>query len=137
MTIKRDANGRITKGSSPINKSGNNGQSGAVSRFNEAIKADMPEVIEQTISLALDGDVSCIKLLLDRTTPTIKPQGITIELEEMSVEGITEAVGNGLLDTSTASQLMQLLLNKQTYQSNESLENRLQALEDQINESHT
>jgi len=83
----------------------------------KAIEAKADDILQAVIDAAIDGDMTACKMLLDRITPTLKPQALPINLvfqESLALQGneiikatmdgqITPDVGAGLI-TALAAQ---------------------------------
>lgn len=80
----------------------------------EKLRAAMPEIIDVLIAKAKEGDTAAIKLILDKTTPSIKPIGahvliaglIPSDTPENQAQAVLGAMAGGLVDTSTGADLL-------------------------------
>jgi hypothetical protein len=71
---KRTGNPKLFKGMKPLNPNGR--EKGSVNKMTKLSRALMtekgPEVVKKIISMALDGDVHCLKMCIDRILPVHK-----------------------------------------------------------------
>ena len=98
------------------------------------------ELIAKLIGLALDGDVSAMRLCIDRITPPIKARDSTVNIKGFTgspVEksnAITKAVANGEITPQEAQALISVVLSHTKIVESTSLEERLTALEQKADE---
>lgn len=75
----------------------------------------LPAIVEKMVELALMGDVSAAKALLDRVLPTVKPQHAIVKIEmpdgslTEQARGLMKAAINGTLPADIASELIAAL----------------------------
>jgi len=77
-----------------------------IARLREAISSHMPEIIEQLVTRAKDGDVGAARLLLERTLPSIKPIEANFEFAlpyDSGLTGQAEAVARAIASGSLPS----------------------------------
>lgn len=113
---------------------------GKVAQLREGIAHHLPEIIEQMVVKAKEGDVQAARLLLERVIPQVKPveQSIQINLPanaDLSTQGqsIIQAIADGALAPSPGSALLTSLGTLARIKELDELERRLTALE-QANE---
>lgn len=107
---QRLPNGRFQPGSSG-NPSGRPKTDSALIRAKLAEKGEA--VAQQVLNSALSGDMQACKMVLDRITPTLKPQAAPVRLDNAktnSLEGLArsfiEAAAGGQLPPDIAAQLV-------------------------------
>ena len=102
----------------------------------------MPEIIDKLIEQALLGDMAAIKLVLDKTTPNIKPVGAHVLLTglipndtpENQAQSVLSAIAGGLIDTSTGMDLLASIERLMKIKEVSELEQRIESLEQQRTE---
>lgn len=139
MTTAKKERGRWKKGESG-NPRGRSPGTGKVAQLRENIAQHLPEIIEQLVIKAKEGDSQAARLLLERVIPPVKSmeQSVKISLPvdaDISTQGqsIIQAVANGTLAPSQGSSLLTSLGTLARIKEMDELEKRLTALE-QANE---
>ena len=87
---------------------------GQSAQFREALAKRLPAILDKLVELATEGDVQAIKLILDRTLPSIKPVEQTVELALPDVgatltqqaQDVLAGMARGELAPGTAAQLV-------------------------------
>lgn len=87
---------------------------GQSAQFREALSGKLPAILDKLVQLATEGDVQAIKLILDRTLPSIKPVEQTVELALPDVgatlarqaQDVLASVSRGELAPGTAAQIV-------------------------------
>ena len=85
-----------------------------------AIEARADEVLQSVINAANMGDMTACKMLLDRITPTLKPQAPTITLDSFKPDdsllqqcvALLAAIVSGQLNPDTGKTLMDMVKTK-------------------------
>ena len=87
-----------------------------VTQLRDALLDDVPALLERTKQAALEGDMTAMKILLDRTVPTLKPGQATVYLPELDVDMpvhqkasiITNAVVTGDIPAESGLSLLKM-----------------------------
>lgn len=139
MTIAKEERGRWKKGESG-NPRGRSPGTGRVAQLRESIAQHLPEIIEQLVIKAKEGDSQAARLLLERVIPPVKSmeQSVKISLPvdaDLSTQGqsIMQAVADEILTPSQGSALLTSLGTLARIKEIDELEKRLTTLE-QANE---
>lgn len=139
MTIAKEERGRWKKGESG-NPRGRSPGTGKVAQLRENIAQHLPEIIEQLVIKAKEGDSQAARLLLERVIPPVKSmeQSVKISLPvdaDLSTQGqsIMQAVADEILTPSQGSALLTSLGTLARIKEIDELEKRLTTLE-QVNE---
>lgn len=104
-------------------------------RLRSAIAADLPQILATLRDRALDGDVSAASLLLSRCLPPLKPQAESPETPLTGAdlagraESIVGATMAGELSSSTAAELMAVLVQQARIAEISELSARLERIE--------
>ena len=103
-------------------------------KLRNAIVESMPQIIENLVNLAKNGDVQAAKVLLDRVCPTLKPQAMPISLPvngSLAEQGgeIIKATMSGQIPPDIGSQLITALANQAKIVEIDDVLKRLDALE--------
>ncbi len=135
-TTEKKKRGRWKAGESG-NPNGRKPGTGKVAQLRENISKHLPEIIEQLVSKAKEGDMQAAKLLLERTVPTMKsieqpvmvnlPHGVGLTEQG---ETIIQAVAGGKISPSEGSTLLNSLGALTKIKEFDELEKRLSALEE-------
>lgn len=103
----------------------------------EKLETVTPSVLAKVIAMALDGDLTAAKLVLDRTMPSLKPTDKPVSLDISPTAGMATQAGrifaagtNGTLTTEQAAQLLASLANVAAIVEVNDLAKRIAALED-------
>lgn len=122
------------------NPQGRKPGTGKIAQLRESIAHQLPEIIDQLIIKAKEGDVQAARLLLERVIPQVKPaeQAVQINLPstaDLTTQGqyILKAIADGLLMPGQGSALLASLGALAKIREMDELEKRLTALE-QVNE---
>lgn len=140
MTDKvKSKRGRWQAGESG-NPHGRKPGTGKIAQLRESIAHQIPDIIDQLIVKAKEGDVQAARLLLERVIPQVKPteQAVQINLPvdtDLTTQGkyILKAVADGSLMPGQGSALLASLGALVKIKEMDELEKRLTALE-QVNE---
>ena len=103
-------------------------------KLRKAIEAKADEILQSVIDAAVNGDMAACKMLLDRITPTLKPQALPINLvfqESLALQGneIIKATVGGQIAPDIGSQLLAALSNQAKIVEIDDLTKRIEALE--------
>ena len=71
-------------------------------KLRNTIVESMPQIIENLVNLAKNGDVQAAKVLLDRVCPTLKPQAMPISLP---VNGSLAEQGGEIIKATMSGQI--------------------------------
>ena len=104
-----------------------------------AIVESMPQIIENLVILAKNGDVQAAKVLLDRCCPVLKPQAMPISLPvngSLAEQGgeIIKATMSGQIPPDIGSQLITALTHQAKIVEIDDVIKRLEVLERHKNE---
>jgi hypothetical protein len=85
-----------------------------VTELRKAIEAKADDILQAVINAAILGDMTACKMLLDRITPTLKPQALPINLPVMETlpeqgDEIIKAAVSGQIPPDIGSQLITAL----------------------------
>ena len=140
MTTKETKKRGRWKAGESGNPNGRKPGTGKVAQLRENIAQHLPEIIEQLVTKAKEGDSQAARLLLERVIPPVRSieQPVNIDLPadaDLSVQGqsIIQAVACGVLAPSQGSNLLTSLGTLARIKELDELERRLTALE-QANE---
>lgn len=108
-------------------------------QMRDKLRQAMPEIIDKLIEQAKAGDMQAIKLIMDKTVPSLKPIGATVlisgliptDTPENQAQAVLSAIGSGLIDTSTGADLLASIERLMKIKEVSELEQRLTALEQQ------
>lgn len=108
---------------------------GAQLRKSIELRAD--DILQAVIESAIGGDMTACKILLDRITPTLKPQAMPISLPvngTLAEQGgeIIKATMSGQIPPDIGSQLITALANQGKLIELQELTERLQRIEKQL-----
>jgi hypothetical protein len=103
-------------------------------KLRKAIEAKADDILQAVIDAAILGDMTACKMLLDRITPTLKPQALPISLvfqESLALQGseIIKATVSGQIAPDIGSQLIAALSNQAKIVEIDDLTKRIEALE--------
>ena len=104
-------------------------------RLRKQISKHAPEIIQNLLDMANDGDTTASKILLDRVCPPLKSQSLPVKLPigdgDLSAQGsqILNLMSFGHLPVDDASGLLTALSNLAKLQEFDSLVERLENLE--------
>lgn len=140
MTAENKKRGRWKVGESG-NPNGRKPGTGKVTKLRDSIAEHLPDIVNQLVNKAKEGDVQAAKLLLERVIPPTKsieqPVEINLPVDaDLSVQGqlIIQAVADGVLAPGQGSSLLNSLGTLTRIKEFDDLEKRLIALEE-ANES--
>lgn len=108
-------------------------------QMRDKLRQAMPEIVDKLIEQAKAGDMQAIKLIMDKTVPSLKPIGATVlingliptDTPENQAQAVLSAIGSGLIDTSTGADLLASIERLMKIKEVSELEQRLTALEQQ------
>jgi len=108
-------------------------------KLRNAIVESMPQIIENLVNLAKNGDVQAAKVLLDRVCPPLKPQAMPISLPvngSLAEQGgeIIKATMSGQIPPDIGSQLITALAHQAKIVEIDDVIKRLEVLERHKNE---
>lgn len=136
MTAENKKRGRWKAGESG-NPNGRKPGTGKVTKLRNSIAEHLPDIINQLVNKANEGDVQAAKLLLERVIPPTKSieQSVEINLPvdaDLSVQGqfIIQAVADGVLAPGQGSSLLSSLGTLAKIKEFDDMEKRLAALEE-------
>jgi hypothetical protein len=106
-------------------------------KLRAAIELRADDILQSVINSAVDGDMTACKMLLDRITPTLKPQAMAINLpvkNSLPEQGneIIRATVSGKMAPDVASQLIMALANQGKLVDLQEMAERLQRIEKQL-----
>ena len=106
-------------------------------KLRKAIEAKADDILQSVIDAAVNGDMAACKMLLDRITPTLKPQAQAIILpvkETLSELGneIIKATMGGEIPPDIGSQLITALSNQGKLVDFQEMVERLARIEKQL-----
>lgn len=106
-------------------------------KLRKAIELKADDILQAVINAAVSGDMQACKMLLDRITPTLKPQALPIFLPVKSTlaeQGgeIIEATMTGQIPPDIGSQLITALANQSKIVEIDELTKRIEILENGI-----
>lgn len=107
-----------------------------VQKLRELIADDIPAIIAKLTQLALEGDVSAAKVLIERTIPALKPQAEHIVIETIPSDNaatigrlIIESALRADIPADAANMLLSGLASQVKIEEYTLLESRIAALE--------
>ena len=97
----------------------------------------MPQIIENLVNLAKNGDVQAAKVLLDRVCPTLKPQAMPVNIPigvtlPETGGNVVDATLNGSIAPDIGSMLIRALAEQGKLIELQELTERLQRIENQL-----
>jgi hypothetical protein len=101
-----------------------------------------PQLIEKVVRLALEGDMTTLRLCLERVCPPIKAQSEPVKLGKLTGtlaergQAIITAMGRGAIAPTEASAALQALATQARIQEIDELERRLAVLEERNEIEH-
>lgn len=106
-------------------------------RLREDLAKDVPGILERVKDAALDGDMTAARILLDRVMPPVRSESATVEIPALAAaetlsekaRALVDAVAEGQLAPSTASDLLSALGATAKIIELDELERRIAALE--------
>jgi hypothetical protein len=106
-------------------------------KLRKAIEAKADDILQSVIDAAVNGDMAACKMLLDRITPTLKPQALPISLvfqESLALQGneIIKATMGGEIPPDIGSQLITALSNQGKLVDFQEMVERLARIEKQL-----
>ena len=106
-------------------------------KLRKAIEAKADDILQAVIDAAVNGDMAACKMLLDRITPALKPQALSINLpvkETLPEQGneIIRATMAGQIPPDIGSQLITALSNQGRLVELQELAERLSRLEKKL-----
>ena len=106
-------------------------------RVRKDLAENLPAILDKLTELALSGDTTAIKLILDRVCPAIKPQALPVNLpivESLAGQGqeVIRATMTGKIPPDIGSQLITALSNQGKLIELQELADRLTRIEKQL-----
>jgi len=103
-------------------------------KLRKAIEGKADDILQAVINAAIDGDMQACKMLLDRITPSLKPQAMAISLPvkiTLAEQGseIIKATMAGQIPPDIGGQLITALANQSKIVEIDDLTRRLEVLE--------
>lgn len=104
--VKRGARGRWVKGTPSPNPTGRPPESlvrlARMARKDARLQiyASTPDLIDQTLKLALKGDATALKACLDRILPTLKAVDTPVEVDLSGINTVKDAVDKIITDAA-------------------------------------
>lgn len=121
------------------NPKGRPAGTGPVEKLRAALGKELPDVLEALVAQAKAGDTSAIKLILERTVPTLRPVDAPTALNLPAEGGLAEqgravllALAAGHLPANQATSILQGLGSLARLKELEELERRIAALEQKL-----
>jgi hypothetical protein len=71
-------------------------------RFRDLVNPDLPAMVETLVGLAKGGDVQAIRVILERTIPSLKPTSDSLSLK---VSGTLSEQGQAIVSAMTAGRI--------------------------------
>ena len=111
--------------------------SSLAAKLRNAIVESMPQIIENLVILAKNGDVQAAKVLLDRVCPTLKPQAMPVNIPIGATlpetgGNVVNATLNGSIAPDIGSMLIRALAEQGKLIELQELTERLQRIEYQL-----
>jgi hypothetical protein len=110
-------------------------------RFRAQVEAALPEIVDNVLQLARDGDLAATKLILDRCVPALKPtsDAVTIPATKTATLAdrgliVVHAATTGKLSADDAAQVMALLTSQAKLVEQSEVIARLEAIEKWLSE---
>jgi len=106
-------------------------------KLRKAIEAKADDILQAVIDAAILGDMTACKMLLDRITPTLKPQALPINLavvDGLAAQGneIIKATLSGAVPPDIGAQLITALSNQGKLVELQELAERLSRIEKKL-----
>jgi len=125
---------KFQPGQSGNSKGRPKGKSLKATELRKAIEAKADDILQAVIDAAVNGDMAACKMLLDRITPALKPQALSINLpvkKTLSEQGneIVRATMDGSIPPDIGSQLITALANQSRIVEIDELAKRVEVLE--------
>ena len=116
------------------NPSGRPKDTTTASKVRKQIDTAIPEVIDNVVSQALDGDMQAAKILIDRVCPPLKSQALPIQIpagETLTEAGynVVDATMNGNVSPDIGASMITALSNQAKLVEMEELNKRLTRIE--------
>lgn len=100
------------------------------------LEGEVEALTRKAVEMALDGDISALKICLDRVSPTLKSVSAPIKLDLPMPDSLTDtakafvgAAANGDLSPDIAAQLVSAIASVARVEEMEQVKHRLEALE--------
>lgn len=105
-------------------------------KIRQAIEKESDSILQSVIDAAVNGDMQACKILLDRITPTLKPQAVAIHLpasDSLAGQGeeVIKATMTGQIPPDIGSMLITALSNQGKLVEIQELTKRIEQLEQQ------
>ncbi|MBW8846757.1 MAG: hypothetical protein JF607_17460 [Burkholderiales bacterium] len=112
--------------------------SGRAQKLRERLGKHLPELFDRLMLLALSGDTTAAKLILDKVMPNLRPEALPVYLPDFdagsplmqSGQQIMRAVTEGRIPPDTGAQLLTGLASLAGLKAVDELEARIKALEE-------
>ena len=107
-------------------------------QLRELLGSRSKEIVEKAVEMALEGDPTAMRLVVERLVPALPRREDSVPIPELAKSGslseqsdaITQALANGHLTTSEAASVMQILTAKARILETEELAQRITSLEE-------
>ena len=107
-------------------------------QLRELLGSRSKEIVEKAVEMALEGDPTAMRLVVERLVPALPRREDSVPIPELAKSGslseqsdaITQALANGHLTTSEAASVMQILTAKARILETEELAQRITRLEE-------
>jgi 23S rRNA pseudoU1915 N3-methylase RlmH len=128
---------KFQPGQSGNSKGRPKGKSLKATELRKAIEAKADDILQAVIDAAVNGDMAACKMLLDRITPALKPQALSITLpvkETLPEQGseIIKAIVTAQIAPDIGSQLITALSNQGKLVELQELAERLSRIEKKL-----
>lgn len=116
------------------------GSRNLATRLVKALENELPELLEKTVQSALAGDMTAMKLLLERTLPPQKSVTAPVKIPGLKdasgvaekAEAVIDAISRGVVPPDVGCQLISALGSLGALRELHEVEGRLVALEEQL-----
>jgi hypothetical protein len=106
-------------------------------RFRAQVEAALPEIVDNVLQQARDGDMQAVKLILDRCVPALKPTSDPVALPSPTGATLADrgmnvlaAATTGKLSADDAAQVMSLLVSQSKLIEQSEVVERLEKIEE-------
>jgi hypothetical protein len=129
-----------TKGQSGNPKGKPVGSKDKRTELRQLLQPNAKKLVNKLVELALSGDMSAMKLCIDRIIPAYRPIDKPIHIEQFigspveKMKAVNEAVSVGTISASEAHTLSNVVLSEIKIKEASELEDRLQRLEAKMND---
>jgi len=103
-------------------------------KFRKLVEADMPELVATLVQAAKNGDVTALRVILDRTVPALKPTAADLSLKTTGSitergESVIRAMLTGQISPDAAKVAIDVLAGQAKLQEHSDVLIRLEQLE--------